>query len=111
LVTFERLKDHAEREWYIQKTIENGWSRVILVHQIETKLYQRQVKVKKTTNFARTLPPPQSEFVEQALKDPYIFDFLTLGDKAKEKNLERALLERIKNFLLELGAGFAFIGS
>ncbi|MCI0490535.1 MAG: PDDEXK nuclease domain-containing protein [Blastocatellia bacterium] len=111
LIVFEKLKDPAEREWYMQNTIEYGWSRAVLVHQIETKLYQRQAKAEKTTNFELTLPPPQSDLVQQTLKDPYIFDFLTLGKEAHERDLERALVDKIRDFLLELGAGFAFMGS
>jgi predicted nuclease of restriction endonuclease-like (RecB) superfamily len=107
----DKLKDTGKREWYIRQTIENGWSRAVLVHQIETDLYQRQAKTAKTTNFPVTLPPPQSDLVQQSMKDPYIFDFLTLGKEAQERDLERALVERIKDFLLELGVGFAFIGN
>lgn len=111
LVIFEGIKNHAEREWYIRQTIEYGWSRNILAHHIETKLYQRQVETEKTTNFALTLPPPQSELVQQTLKDPYIFDFLSLDKKAEERDLENALVSKLRDFLLELGAGFAFLGS
>jgi len=107
----ERIKDNRQREWYIHQTIQNGWSRAVLVHQIETDLYHRQVKAEKTTNFPATLPPPQSDLVQQTMKDPYIFDFLTLGKEAQERDLERALVEKIKEFLLELGVGFAFLGS
>lgn len=111
LVIFEKLKDPAERAWYIQKTIEHGWSRAVLVHHIETALYQRQVQAEKTTNFTATLPPPQSDLVLQTLKDPYIFNFLSLDQEARERNLEKALVEKLRDFLLELGAGFAFLGS
>jgi len=107
----ERLKNSAERTWYIRQTIQNGWSRAVLVHQIETDLYHRQVKAEKSTNFPTTLPPPQSDLVQQTMKDPYIFDFLTLRQEAQERDLERALVEKIKDFLLELGVGFAFLGS
>ncbi len=77
----DKVKDPGKREWYIRQTIENGWSRSVLVHQIETNLYQRQVKTDKVTNFPGTLPPPQSDLVQQTMKDPYIFDFLTLGKR------------------------------
>ena len=107
----DKVKDTGQREWYIRQTIENGWSRAVLVHQIETDLYQRQVKTSKATNFPGALPSPQSDLVQQTLKDPYIFDFLTLGREAQERDLERALVERIKDFLLELGVGFAFMGN
>ena len=111
LVLLNSVKNTSEREWYIRQTIQNGWSRAVLVHQIETDLYHRQVKAEKTTNFPATLPPPQSDLVQQTMKDPYIFDFLALGKEAQERDLERALVEKIKEFLLELGVGFAFLGS
>lgn len=108
-----RLLDKAvsreERLWYAQQAIANGWSRAVLEHQIETKLYQRQGKA--ITNFAATLPQPQSDLAQQLIKDPYSFDFLSLAQNAQERDLEKALLERIRSFLLELGVGFAFVGS
>ena len=107
----DKVKDPGKREWYILQTIENGWSRSVLAHQIETDLYQRQVKTDKATNFPDTLPSPQSDLIQQTMKDPYIFDFLGLGKEAQERDLERALVERIKDFLLELGVGFAFMGN
>ena len=111
LVIINKVKDRNRREWYIQQTIQNGWSRNVLVHQIETDLYARQVDAIKTTNFPETLPAPQSELVEQTIKDPYIFDFITIEKEAKERDIERALISRIRDFLLELGMGFAFMGS
>ena len=78
IVLLEKVKDPAERTWYLQQTLGQGWSRNILVHQIESKLYDRQVSQTKSHNFGQTLPSPQSELVEQALKDPYVLDFLTL---------------------------------
>jgi predicted nuclease of restriction endonuclease-like (RecB) superfamily len=111
VVLLEQVKDAAQRRWYARQVIENGWSRAILTHQIETDLYGRQVTTQKTTTFPKALPPPQSDLAEQALKDPYIFDFLTLGQEARERDLERGLLEKIRDFLLELGAGFAFMGN
>ncbi len=105
----DKVKTPEEREFYIRKTIENGWSRNILVLQIESKLYERQGKA--VTNFELTLPKPQSDLARQLLKDPYNFDFLTLHDEAVERDLEKALLENIRKFLLELGVGFAFVGS
>jgi predicted nuclease of restriction endonuclease-like (RecB) superfamily len=110
-VLLDKIKDTVRREWYIRQTIENCWSRAVLIHQIETDLYQRQVKTAKTTNFPATLSPAQSDLVQQTMKDPYIFDFLTLGKEAQERDLERALVEKIKDFLLELGVGFAFMGN
>jgi predicted nuclease of restriction endonuclease-like (RecB) superfamily len=105
----EKIKDPRERLWYARKTIEHGWSRSILDHHIDTGLYRRQGKA--LTNFDRTLPPPQSDLARQVLKDPYNFDFLTLADDAQERHLEQGLLEHIRHFLLELGVGFAFVGS
>jgi predicted nuclease of restriction endonuclease-like (RecB) superfamily len=104
----DAVKDPAEREWYIRKTIEHGWSRPILEFQIESDLYRRQGKA--VTNFTRTLPPLQSDLAGQILKDPYHFDFLTLGDDAHEREVQKGLLAHIRQFLLELGAGFAFVG-
>ena len=99
----------AEREWYIRQTVQNGWSRNVLVLQIESGLYRRQGKAQ--TNFATTLPAPQSDLAQQVLKDPYNFDFLTLAGDARERELEAGLLEHLRKFLLELGVGFAFVGS
>ena len=105
----EQVKSSEQRLWYVKKTIEHGWSRAILEHQIETKLFERQGKA--ITNFEKTLPAPQSELAHQLLKDPYSFDFLSLSDEAKERDLHKGLLEHIRKFLLELGTGFAFVGS
>jgi predicted nuclease of restriction endonuclease-like (RecB) superfamily len=105
----EAVKERVEREWYIRQTIENGWSRNVLVLQIESGLYHRQGKAQ--TNFTATLPSPQSDLAQQVLKDPYNFDFLTLANDAREKELESGLLEHLRKFLLELGVGFAFVGS
>jgi predicted nuclease of restriction endonuclease-like (RecB) superfamily len=103
------VKSATEREWYIRQTITNGWSRNILVHQIESGLYKRQGKA--LTNFPTTLPPPQSDLAQQIVKDPYNFDFLALTAQAQEREVERGLIEHIRDFLLELGVGFAFVGS
>lgn len=108
-VLIDRVKDPEERSWYVKKTLEHGWSRSVLTLQVESGLYQRQGKA--ITNFGTTLPNPQSDLAHQLLKDPYNFDFLTLGDDAHERELERGLLEHIRSFLLELGVGFAFVGS
>jgi predicted nuclease of restriction endonuclease-like (RecB) superfamily len=102
------LKNTAERLWYAAKTLEHGWSRAILTLQIETDLFGRQGKA--VTNFTRTLPAPHSELAQQSLKDPYLFDFLTLHDDAVERDLEAGLIVHIQKFLLEMGAGFAFVG-
>jgi predicted nuclease of restriction endonuclease-like (RecB) superfamily len=111
LLIINKLKDPEERLWYVQETINNGWSRNVLLHQIETHLYQRQALNPKTNNFARTLPPDQSDLIEQTLKDPYIFDFLGTGKKLKERELEEGLVASLKALFLELGSGFAFMGS
>ena len=103
------VKHSTEREWYIRQTIQNGWSRNVLVHQIEGGLYRRQGQA--LTNFTRTLPAPQSELAQQVVKDPYNFEFLTLAEEARERELERALIDHLRDFMLELGIGFAFVGS
>ncbi|MEM9090828.1 MAG: PDDEXK nuclease domain-containing protein [Cyanobacteria bacterium P01_F01_bin.53] len=104
-----KLETQEQRLWYAQKALEHGWSRNILEMQIESRLYVRQGGA--ITNFERTLPPEQSDLSRQILKDPYNFDFLTLADDAQERDLERGLLEHIRDFLLELGVGFAFLGN
>ena len=108
-VLLDKVKDSAQRLWYVQATREHGWSRNVLVHQIESNLYNRQGKA--VTNFERTLPAPQSDLARELLKDPYNFDFLTLGEEAHERDLEGGLLIHVRKFLLELGTGFAFLGS
>ncbi len=108
IVLLFKLEDPIPRLWYAQKIIEHGWSRAVLVHQIESGLHEREGKA--VTNFDRTLPPPQSDLARQALKDPYVFDFLTLAEDAAERELEQGLLAHIRKFLLELGTGFAFVG-
>jgi predicted nuclease of restriction endonuclease-like (RecB) superfamily len=105
----DRLSDRETRLWYARQTIENGWSRPVLEQQIASGLHERQGKA--ITNFERTLPSPQSDLAQQLLKDPYNFDFLTLHEEALERDLERGLLDHIRDFLLELGTGFAFVGS
>lgn len=103
-----KLDATDEREWYARAAIEYGWSRDVLVHQIESRLYHRQGKA--ITNFDRQLPAPQSELARQTLKDPYLFDFLGIGKEAQERDIENALVDHITRFLLELGAGFAYVG-
>ena len=105
----DKVKNAGERLWYIHAAHQHGWSRAVLEHQIETDLYSRQGKA--LNNFARTLPSPDSDLAQQILKDPYNFDFLTLGADAHERQLEGGLLEHIRAFLMELGAGFSFVGS
>jgi predicted nuclease of restriction endonuclease-like (RecB) superfamily len=103
------VKQPEERLWYIRQTIEHGWSRNVLVMQIDGGLYRRQGK--GITNFQATLPKPDSDLAQQLIKDPYNFDFLTLGQEAHERDLERGLLAHLRQFLIELGVGFAFVGS
>lgn len=105
----QKLKDLGAREWYARATIEHGWSRNVLIHQMGSRLRERQGQA--TTNFGRVLPAPQSELAQQLLKDPYNFDFLSLHDEALERDLERGLLAHLRDFMLELGVGFAFVGS
>lgn len=109
ITLLDKFNDEETRIWYAQKAIENGWSRNILIHQIESKLHSREASA--LTNFSTTLPSPQSELAQKVLKDPYIFDFLSLGPEALEADLERGLIEHMKKFLLELGSGFSFVGS
>jgi predicted nuclease of restriction endonuclease-like (RecB) superfamily len=105
----DKVKDQSERLWYIQQAVQHGWSRSVLVMQIETGLYRRQGKA--ISNFQATLPSPQSDLAQQLIKDPYSFDFLTLTSEAHERDLEKGLLAHLRQFLIELGTGFAFVGS
>ncbi len=104
----DKVKDEAERDWYVRAVVEHGWSRNVLVMQIETGAHRRQGKA--LTNFELHLPKPQSDLAREALKDPYRFDFLRLGTEALEREIETALVTHVTQFLLELGAGFAFVG-
>jgi predicted nuclease of restriction endonuclease-like (RecB) superfamily len=108
LALLEKLKTPEERLWYAAKTIEFGWSRNILTLQIARQLHQRQGKA--ITNFPAALPPPESDMAAQVFKDPYLFDFLGTADPRREREVERALIEHVERFLLELGQGFAFVG-
>ena len=108
-VLLEKLKSPEQRLWYARQTLEQGWSRNVLTLQIDSKLFERQGKAE--SNFARTLPPPQSDLAQQILKDPFNFDFLTLGKDAHERELEKGLLEHLRAFMLELGTGFALVGT
>lgn len=111
ITLLEKVPDQDERNWYIGKTIENGWSRNVLVHQIETKLFERQALAGKTTNFPRALQSPQSDLAYETIKDPYIFDFILFREEMNEVDVEKQLIQRITKLLLELGTGFAFIGN
>ncbi|MEM9449894.1 MAG: PDDEXK nuclease domain-containing protein [Cyanobacteria bacterium P01_E01_bin.6] len=109
ITLLDKINTNNERLWYAQATIGNGWSRNVLVTQIENGLHLRQGSA--ITNFKTTLPQPQSNLAQQLLKDPYNFDFLTISQDIKEQELERALVDHIRTFLLELGTGFAFMGN
>jgi predicted nuclease of restriction endonuclease-like (RecB) superfamily len=111
IVLMDKVSDSKEREWYIRKSAENGWSRNVLVHQIESGLYRRQVLVDKISNFERRLPSPQSELAVQTMKDPYVFDFISFREDMIERDIEQALVRDVTKLLLELGTGFAFLGN
>ncbi|MCP3939890.1 MAG: DUF1016 domain-containing protein [Desulfobacteraceae bacterium] len=108
LVIISKCRDVTEALYYVNKTIEHNWSRNVLTHQIESGLYHREGKA--ITNFTDTLPSPQSDLAQQLIKDPYTFDFLMLTGDYNERELEKALIDHITKFLLELGTGFAFVG-
>ena len=103
-----KVKEPGARHWYMCAAIENGWSRSVLLMQIETAAHLRQGRA--ASNFALRLPPPDSDLVQQTLKDPYLFDFLTLESGFHERELETGLITHLEKFLLELGQGFAFVG-
>lgn len=105
---FTKAKNIEEAQFYIQQTIENGWSRDVLALQLKSGLYSRQGNA--ITNFKQTLPAPQSDLAQQTIKDPYSFDFLTMTKPYNERDVEQQLVEHISKFLLELGKGFAFVG-
>jgi len=108
LVLLSKLKDPQWRMTYAERAIEHGWSRAVLTMHIETRRLEREGQA--VTNFAERLPAPHSDLAQQSLKDPYIFDFLSVGKQADEREIEAALIQHVSNFLLELGAGFAFVG-
>lgn len=108
VILIQKVKDRATRLWYARQSARNGWNRNILALQIGSALHERQGKA--ITNFAQTLPPPQSDLAQQITKDPYLFDFLGLRHDANERAVELGLLEHVEKFLLELGAGFALVG-
>jgi predicted nuclease of restriction endonuclease-like (RecB) superfamily len=108
LALLEKLQTAEERTWYAAKAVEHNWSRNILVMQIETRLMDRQGNA--VTNFKASLPTHQSDLARESLKDPYRLDFLGLAEEAEEREIEAALVRHITDFLLELGAGFAYVG-
>lgn len=111
IVLLDKFSDFAVRKWYIEKTQENGWSRNVLVHQIESGLYERQAIAQKISNFESLLPAPQSELAVQTMKDPYVFDFIPFKEDMVERDIENALVKDVTALLLELGTGFAFLGN
>ncbi|OGA56304.1 MAG: hypothetical protein A3F77_14400 [Betaproteobacteria bacterium RIFCSPLOWO2_12_FULL_67_28] len=108
VILMEKVKDLPARRWYMEQTLANGWSRNVLALQIDARAHARQGRA--VSNFAAALPAPQSDLVQHALKDPYIFDFLTLTEPFQERELETELVRHLEKFLLELGQGFSFVG-
>ena len=108
ILLIQRIKDNSIRFWYMAQIIQNGWSRDTLGLMIKSEIHERQGS--STTNFKSTLPDPQSDLASQSLKDPYIFDFLTLAEPFNERELETELIKYLEKFLIELGTGFAFVG-
>ncbi len=108
IILIQKVKDFSKRVWYMQQTLQNGWSRDVLALMIKSQTYERQGTA--ITNFETHLTNPQSELAKQTLKDPYIFDFLTILEPFVERELETELIKHIEKFLLELGSGFAFLG-
>lgn len=107
-ILLDKVSELQEAIFYIQQTIENGWSRDVLALQIKSDLFSRQGAA--ISNFKETLPEPQSDLAQQAIKDPYTFDFLSITQPYNERDIENQLIEHITKFLLELGKGFAFVG-
>lgn len=111
IALMDKVKSADEHIWYAEQAAKNGWTRNVLVHQIESGLYQRQVLVEKVSNFENRLPSPQSELALQTMKDPYIFDFIPFKEDMVERDIEQALVKDVTKLLLELGTGFAFLGN
>ena len=107
----DKINDIEERKWYIKEIVQKGWSSNMLKMQIDGKVYERQALAEKTTNFDLTLPSVQSDLAIQTMKDPYLFDFISIKGKVKELEIENAMINKIKDVLIELGKGFAFVGS
>ena len=110
IILIEKIKDKKIRKWYVEKCIEEGWSKSVLLYQIDTNLYFRQMESRKQNNFNLTLKI-NSDLANNLMKEPYVFDLLDLTENFKEKELENKMLEKLKNVLLELGNGFSFIGN
>lgn len=111
MALMDKTQDTEQYVWYAQESIKNGWSRNVLVHQIESGLYERQAIAEKISNFENRLASPQSELAVQTMKDPYIFDFIPFKEDMVERDIEQALVKDITKLLLELGTGFAFLGN
>ena len=111
ITLMSKVKNPAEREWYIAQNIKNGWNNTILVHQIEMKLYERQAIADKATNYGKLLPSPFSGLAEETLKNPYVFDFVEKRKGIIEREIERELVANIAKTIMELGTGFAYMGN
>ena len=111
IVLLDKITDSEQRRWYAEACQKNGWSRNVLIHQIESGLYERQVLNSKVSNFKQRLPSPQSELATQTMKDPYVFDFIPFREDMLERDIEQALVRDVTKLLLELGTGFAFLGN
>ena len=111
IALMDKVKEPSAHIWYAEQAAGNGWSRNVLVHQIESGLYQRQALAEKVSNFELRLPSPQSELAIQTMKDPYIFDFIPFKTDMLEREIEEALVKDVTKLLLELGTGFAFLGN
>jgi predicted nuclease of restriction endonuclease-like (RecB) superfamily len=110
IALMDKIKDNTAALWYAQETVKCGWSRNVLVDQIESGLYERQALSAKTSNYAARLPAPQNELAQQLLKDPYRFDFIDYRDGMVEREIETELVKNVAKLLIEMGAGFAFVG-
>ena len=110
-ILLDKVKDDKIRNWYAEKCIENGWAKTVLDHQIDLQLYERQVVAEKLTNFENKLPALQSELARDVIKDPFVFELEGIKENVIERDVENAMMERIKNVLLELGKGFSFVGN
>lgn len=111
IILMDKVADMVERKWYIKEIVQNAWSSNMLKMQIDAKVYERQAIAEKITNFKLTLPNAQSDLAIQTMKDPYLFDFISLQAHANELQIEQAMTNKIKDVLIELGNGFAFVGN
>ena len=111
IILIEKVKDKNIRFWYTNEAANGNWSKVVLDHQIDMNLYERQALPDKNNNFKNTLISPQSDLANYIIKDPYIYDFISLKNDYKKQELENGLLIKIKNLLVELGRGFGFVGN